>query len=97
MCAKRQKCTTRSPRVWLRRPEDRLCDKAISPNRGSAVLFAALAGCGKTGFASLAHPSRRFAPQDQVFHFKGLPHLEEARRAVSKGASVGKPHFSAAC
>jgi hypothetical protein len=59
----------RSPRVRLRRPEDRLCDKAISPNRGSSVSFAALAGCGKTDFASLAHPSRGFAPQDEVFHF----------------------------
>ena len=56
-----------------------------------------LAGCGKTDFSSLAHPSRRFAPQDEVFHIKGLPHPEEARRAVSKGAYMGKPHFSAAC
>jgi pyruvate/2-oxoglutarate dehydrogenase complex dihydrolipoamide dehydrogenase (E3) component len=34
------------------------------------------------------------APQDEVRYFNGLPHPEEARRAVSKGADRGKPLFS---
>jgi hypothetical protein len=39
----------------------------------------------------------RSAPQDEACYFKGLPHPEEARRAVSKGADIRKPHFSASC
>jgi hypothetical protein len=65
-----------------------------------------LAGCGKLLLRLRPHPSRRFAPQDEVNIFNILPHPEEAgpsrRRlaaaprdeaAVSKGEASRKQHF----
>src|SRR5262249_37212443 len=77
------------------RHRDRSCRDREVPRPRRRLTGGGRKNTKQRGRRILRDALRWSAPQDEVRSFNGLPHAEEAQRAVSKGASRGKRPFSA--